>query len=91
MPTVYLKEPEPSTTPVAAPAPTRLCYYFNPSSRVQVAKLVGRSLNDWERVVFPRDRILFDAPESAWLEVYSQDDRQTVLEQRLSCSQLACN
>ncbi|WP_026100860.1 DUF1830 domain-containing protein [Synechococcus sp. PCC 7336] len=87
----YLEAPEPLIPPNATKPPLRLCYYFNASDRVQVAKLSSGSHRDWEKVVFPCDRILFDAPEDALLEVYASNDRQAVLTHRLSCRELACD
>jgi hypothetical protein len=46
-----------------------LCCYFNATSHVQVA--TSKKLPDWSfnRVVFPGQRLLFEAPSDAYLEI----------------------
>ena len=48
-----------------------LCCYFNATSNVQVA--TSKKLPDWsfEQVVFPGQRLLFEAPSDAYLEIHS--------------------
>lgn len=48
-----------------------LCCYFNATSNVQIATI--RKLPDWtfERIVFPGQRLLFEAPSDAYLEIHT--------------------
>jgi hypothetical protein len=49
----------------------RLCYYINITPQIQLARLVHSSNRGFEHVVFPRQRLLFEAPPEAWLEIGS--------------------
>jgi len=48
-----------------------LCCYFNATNDVQVA--TSKKLPNWsfERVVFPGQRLLFEAPSDAYLEIHT--------------------
>jgi len=48
-----------------------LCCYFNATSEVQIA--TSKKLPDWsfERVVFPGERLLFEAPSDAYLKIHT--------------------
>jgi hypothetical protein len=46
-----------------------LCYYENASSQVQIARIANIPNWMFERVVFPRERLLFEALPEALLEV----------------------
>ena len=65
------------------------CFYINSSDRIQVVRLAGSPHIDLERVVFPGQRLLFEAPLEAVLEVYAGEDN-VQLEQSWDCSELAC-
>lgn len=65
-----------------------LCHYINTSpqiQRVQIANFPGRS---FERLLFPMERLLFDAPAEAELEVQPQQRNPTEII-RIPCGQLA--
>lgn len=46
-----------------------LCYYENASSQVQIARVANIPNEVFERVIFPRERLLFEALPEALLEV----------------------
>jgi hypothetical protein len=58
-----------------------LCYYTNSTNQLQIAKTSGSSGLKLERVVFPKQRILFEALSDAWIEIYiySELDGVTLL------------
>lgn len=63
-------------TSAFAPFPTHLsnrilCYYVNTTTQIQKAKIL--TIPNWlfERVVFPRQRLLFEAIPDALLEIHS--------------------
>jgi hypothetical protein len=65
----------------------RLCCYCNFSRQIQVIRIDDPALDYFERVVFPGQRLLFEAPISAVLKVYH--GRVTVIEvDQVSCRQL---
>ena len=65
------------------------CFYINASDRVQVVRLTGSPHIDLERVIFPGQRLMFEAPLEAVLEVYAGEE-EGELQQSLACSDLAC-
>lgn len=46
-----------------------LCYYENVSSQVQIARIANIPNGVFERVIFPRERLLFETLPEALLEV----------------------
>ena len=58
-----------------------LCYYTNSTHQLQIAKLSGSANLKLERVVFPKQRILFEATPDALMEIYiySEPDGVTLL------------
>jgi hypothetical protein len=68
-----------------------LCCYVNQTSKVQIGRI--SNVRDWyfERVVFPGQRLLFEAPNSAELEIYSNSFSTALLEQRIKCHNLICD
>lgn len=64
-----------------------LCYYINPSDRPQVARITN--IENWyfERVVFPGQRLLFEAVREAELEIYASD-QAVILTETIPCSNL---
>ncbi len=64
-----------------------LCYYTNETSQIQVARISNIPGWYFERVVFPRQRILFEAPEEALMEIYTYMMATAVLS-RLHCKRL---
>lgn len=68
-----------------------LCYYSNTSHQIQL--LTGKNIPNWsfDRVVFPGQRLLFEAPPQAYLDVQTMDDLGTQQIQQIPCSQLWVN
>jgi hypothetical protein len=48
-----------------------LCYYINDTSYIQIIRVMRGVRCHFERTVFPRERILFEALPESYLEVYS--------------------
>ena len=46
-----------------------LCYYENVTSQMQIARIANIPNGVFERVIFPRERLLFEALPEALLEV----------------------
>ncbi|HEY9895779.1 MAG TPA: DUF1830 domain-containing protein [Candidatus Sericytochromatia bacterium] len=63
-----------------------LCYYENASSQVQVARIANIPNGVFERVIFPRERLLFEALPEALLEV--RTSTSTLLLDQIPCLSL---
>lgn len=46
-----------------------LCYYINSTSILQMVRLNGARDRDFERIVFPGQRLLFEAPPESLFEI----------------------
>jgi hypothetical protein len=64
-----------------------LCYYENSTSQMQLARIAN--IPDWlfERVVFPGQRVLFEALPDSLLDIYVCTPNMTLLE-RIPCPRL---
>ncbi|MCP6759951.1 MAG: DUF1830 domain-containing protein [Fischerella sp. CENA71] len=77
---------------LAPPSSERLnqisCYYVNFSSQVQVVRI--ENVPNWyfERVVFPGQRLLFEAPANAQLEIHTGAIASAILSDRICCQNL---
>lgn len=62
-----------------------LCCYINRTDKIQIARIVN--IDEWyfERVIFPQQRLLFDAPAEAELEIHANDRNETT---RIRCEEL---
>jgi hypothetical protein len=65
-----------------------LCCYVNSTSSIQIARI--SNINSWyfERVVFPGQRLLFEAPIHAQLEIYTGAMASSILVDRINCEKL---
>lgn len=50
-----------------------LCCYTNHSSYIQVIRLVNPSHTNWQRVIFPGERFLFEADSESNLEIMGDE------------------
>ena len=57
---------KPSQSTSARPS---LCCYTNTTSHVQIIRLVNQSHTNWQRVVFPGERLMFEAGYDSNLEI----------------------
>ncbi len=65
-----------------------LCSYINTTNRIQIARITN--VSDWyfERVVFPGQRLLFEATSDAQLEIHTGTIASAILSDRISCHSL---
>jgi 3-hydroxymyristoyl/3-hydroxydecanoyl-(acyl carrier protein) dehydratase len=68
-----------------------LCYYGNFTSQMQIARIKNLPNLKFERVVFPGDRLLFEALPEAQLEVYINKTGSEMLLNKISCDRLRVN
>ena len=66
-----------------------LCCYVNATSKVQIARITN--IKNWyfERVVFPGQRLIFQAPTEAQLEIHSGMMASSIMSDSIACSKLA--
>lgn len=64
------------------------CCYINHSDKVQIGRI--SNVADWylERVIFPGQRLLFEAPAEAELEIYTNSFSSAILSERIRCEHL---
>ncbi len=68
-----------------------LCYYTNSSPKMQLIR-VTQSLNlNSEKIVFPQERVLFEAIAQGQLEVYNTSVSDSKCVQKISCQNLEVN
>jgi hypothetical protein len=66
-----------------------LCCYVNATSSIQVARITN--IENWyfERVAFPGQRLIFEAPLEAMLEIHTGMMASAILSDRIPCSRLS--
>ncbi|MEM7555116.1 MAG: DUF1830 domain-containing protein [Cyanobacteria bacterium P01_A01_bin.84] len=65
-----------------------LCCYFNATSKIQVARISNISNWYFERVVFPGQRLVFEAPDEAQLEIHTGMMASAILSDTIPCARL---
>ncbi|MEM9923081.1 MAG: DUF1830 domain-containing protein [Cyanobacteria bacterium P01_D01_bin.50] len=68
-----------------------LCCYVNATSKIQVARISNVSNWYFERVVFSGQRLIFEAPLYAQLEIHTGMMASSILSDTIPCSRLAIN
>ena len=66
-----------------------LCCYINATSRIQVVRITNIANWYFERVVFPGQRLMFEAPITGQLEVHTGMMASAILSDRIPCQKLA--
>ncbi len=66
-----------------------LCCYINATSKIQVVRI--SDIPNWyfERVVFPGQRLVFEAPKIAHLEIHTGMMASAILSDTIPCDRLA--
>lgn len=65
-----------------------LCCYVNVTSKIQVARITNISNWYFERVVFPGQRLIFEAPQVADLEIHTGMMASSILSDTIPCARL---
>ena len=65
-----------------------LCCYINRTDKIQIARIANIEQWYFERVIFPQQRLLFDAPPEAELEIHANNREETT---RIRCENLLVN
>lgn len=66
-----------------------LCCYTNDAHKIKVARITNISNWYFERVVFPGERLLFEALPEAQLEIYATVFSTVALVETIACDRLA--
>jgi Domain of unknown function (DUF1830) len=64
------------------------CCYTNTSSRVQIARITNVENWYFERVAFPGQHLVFEAPMNAYLEIHTGYMASAVIADRIPCVRL---
>lgn len=65
-----------------------VCCYVNATSRIQVARITNIANWYFERVVFPGQRLIFEAPADALLEIHCGMMASAILADTIPCDRL---
>jgi hypothetical protein len=65
-----------------------LCCYINATSRMQIARITNIANWYFERVVFPGQRLVFEAIPEAHLEIHSGVMASAILSDTIPCERL---
>jgi hypothetical protein len=66
-----------------------LCCYVNASSQIQIARITNVENWYFERVVFPGQRLVFEALSKAQLEIHTGMMASAILSDKIPCDRLA--
>ena len=65
-----------------------LCCYVNATSQMQVARITNIANWYFERVVFPGQRLVFEAVSEAMLEIHTGMMASAILSDKIPCTRL---
>ncbi|MBU7581570.1 MAG: DUF1830 domain-containing protein [Nostoc sp. TH1S01] len=66
-----------------------LCCYVNATNKIQVARISNIANWYFERVVFPGQRLVFEAPIEAQMEIHTGMMASAILSDTIPCDRLA--
>ena len=66
-----------------------VCCYVNATSKIQIARSSNTGNWYFERVVFPGQRLVFEAPSQAVLEIHTGMMASSILSDNIPCDRLA--
>lgn len=67
---------------------TILCCYVNATNQMQVVRIANIANWYFERVVFPQQRLFFEAPPDGWLEIHTSRIPTAILMDNIPCNSL---
>jgi hypothetical protein len=68
-----------------------LCCYVNATSQIQIARITNIPNWYFERVVFPGQRLVFEAVPSALMEIHTGMMASAILSDKVPCDRLQIN
>ncbi|BAU14303.1 hypothetical protein LEP3755_48500 [Leptolyngbya sp. NIES-3755] len=69
-------------------SPKNLCCYVNSTRHIQIARIIDVPNWYFERVVFPGERLMFEAPLEAHLEIHTGSMASAILMDTIPCERL---
>ena len=66
-----------------------VCCYVNATSKIQIARIANIPNWYYERVVFPGQRLVFQAPTSSLLEIHTGMMASAILSDHIPCERLS--
>ncbi len=82
----------PPTYSATAQVTSEILYcYTNSTHKMQLIRVLANDSCNYEKVVFPQQRILLPTIPEGWLEVYIEQEGKQVLEKIVSCQDLPAN
>lgn len=78
----------PSYSVTSQPNVKTLCYYTNSTHKIQLIRVADGGNQSLEKIVFPQQRVLFEAIAQEQLTVYSESKGKQVLAEIIPCQNL---
>lgn len=75
-------------TPTANTYELAICCYVNTSDRLQITRITNIPHWSFERVVFPGQRLIFEAPLTGILEIHTGIMATAILSDKIRCQEL---
>ncbi|MDB9510539.1 DUF1830 domain-containing protein [Kamptonema animale CS-326] len=69
-------------------APKILCFYTNGTRFIQIIRMADMAEPSLERVVFPGQRLLFEALPEAFLEISTANLTATIVTKKIQCASI---
>jgi hypothetical protein len=66
-----------------------LCYYVNPTNQIQIIRITNIPNWYFEKVVFPKQRLIFEAFPEALLEIHTGIMASAILSDKIQCHLLS--
>jgi len=92
LPTIAAIRHQPESSAPELPDSTMLCCYQNHSPKIQVIRSVDDQHQQvhWhlERVIFPGQRLIFEAPHQSQIYVYTSDPAGMLVDDTLACDRI---
>ena len=68
-----------------------LCCYANVTNQIQIARIPNIANRNFERVIFPGQRLMFESVINAQLEIYICPTGDAILLDKITCKWLRVN
>lgn len=68
-----------------------LCCYVNFTNQIQVARIINIANCNFERIIFPGQRLMFESAINAQLEIYTSTTSELILLDKITCKWLRVN
>ena len=65
-----------------------LCCYVNATAHIEVVRITNIPLWHFDRVVFPGQRLIFEAPTAAKLEIHTGMSISSIISETIDCQKL---